>query len=268
MKVIIVLFFFSLLFSQKNLDIKVKSDSIVIDGTINELEWENSVIAENFVEINPGNNSPAKTRTKVLVSYDTKNLYVAFHSFDNPELIRANQSKRDDIEDDDRVIISIDPRNDGVVEHYFSSNPFGNQLDGQKFGNSDRNNWDAIWYSSGRIVENGYEVEIAIPFSTFRSVNTDELHWRINFSRFIPRKEGIRMDSWMPVDRDNTCSPCQFGHIRGMQDVEIQSPIELLPSLVGSSENSFSSSIGFGIAFPIGKSASAEVTLNPDFSQV
>ena len=61
MKVIIVLLFFSLLFSQKNLDIKMKSDSIVIDGTINELEWENSVIAENFVEINPGNNSPAKT---------------------------------------------------------------------------------------------------------------------------------------------------------------------------------------------------------------
>ena len=268
MKIIIVLFFFSLLFSQKNLDIKVKSDSIVIDGTINELEWENSVIAENFVEINPGNNSPAKTRTKVLVSYDTKNLYVAFHSFDNPELIRANQSKRDDIEDDDRVIISIDPRNDGVVEHYFSSNPFGNQLDGQKFGNSDRNNWDAIWYSSGNITEDGYEVEIAIPFSTFRSVNTNDLHWRINFSRFIPRKEGTRMDSWMPVDRDNTCSPCQFGHLRGMQDVEIQSPIELLPSLVGSSENSFSSSLGFGIAFPIGKSASAEVTLNPDFSQV
>ena len=79
----------------------MKSDSIALDGTINELEWENSVIAENFVEINPGNNSPAKTRTKVQVSYDTKNLYVAFHSFDNPELIRANQSKRDDIEDDD-----------------------------------------------------------------------------------------------------------------------------------------------------------------------
>ena len=60
MKVIIVLLFFSLLFSQNNLDIKMKSDSIVIDGTINELEWGNSVIAENFVEINPGiKNLPA-----------------------------------------------------------------------------------------------------------------------------------------------------------------------------------------------------------------
>ena len=87
MKIIIVFLFFSLLFPQKSIDIKKKSDSIVIDGTINELEWGNSVIAENFVEINPGNNSPSKTRTKVQVSYDTKNLYVAFHSFDNPELL-------------------------------------------------------------------------------------------------------------------------------------------------------------------------------------
>ena len=220
MKVIIVLLFLSLLFSQKNLDIKAKSDSIVIDGTINELEWGNSVIAENFVEINPGiKNLPAIARTKVRVAYDKKNLYIAFKAFDDRELIRANQSKRDDIADDDRVIVSIDPRNDGVVSHYFSSNPFGNQLDGQKIGNNESDNWDAIWYSSGNITEDGYEVEIAIPFSTFRSVNTNDLHWRINFSRFIPRKEGIRMDSWMPVDRDNTCSPCQFGHLRGMQDV-------------------------------------------------
>ena len=55
-KIIIVFLFFSLLFSQKSIDIKKKSDSIVIDGTINELEWGNSIIAENFVEITPGNN--------------------------------------------------------------------------------------------------------------------------------------------------------------------------------------------------------------------
>ena len=159
MKVIIASLFFSLLFSQKNLDIKMKSDSIVIDGTINELEWGNSVIAENFVEINPGvNNLPALAQTKVRVAYDKKNLYIAFKAFDDRGLIRANQSKRDDIADDDRVIVSIDPRNDGVVSHYFSSNPFGNQLDGQKLGNSELDNWDAIWYSSGKITEDGYQV--------------------------------------------------------------------------------------------------------------
>ena len=123
-------------------------------------------------------------------------------------------------------------------------------------------------YSSGNITEDGYDVEMSIPFSTFRSANSDSLNWRINFLRFIPRKESARIDSWVPIDRDNTCNPCQFGFLKGINDVDIKSPFELLPSIVGSYEDSFSSSLGFGISFPIGETATAEVTFNPDFSQV
>ncbi|MFL2982777.1 MAG: sugar-binding protein [Candidatus Neomarinimicrobiota bacterium] len=245
------------------------SDSIIIDGFIEDFEWTNAEIVENFVEINPGiNNSPALARTQVRVTYDNKNLYVAFNAYDDIKLIRANQSKRDDIANDDRIIVSIDPRNDGVVEHYFSCNPYGNQLDGQKFANSERDNWDAIWYSSGRIRDDGYEVEMAIPFSTFRSASIDEFHWRINFFRFIPRKESIRIDSWVPIDRDNICNPCQFGHLRGIKNIDIKSPIAFLPSLVGSYQDSFSNNFGFGISLPLGKTITTEITLNPDFSQV
>ena len=257
------------IYANKTLTLEEVSDSIIIDGLIEDFEWVNAEIAEDFVEINPGiNNSPALVRTKVRVAYDKKNLYIAFNAYDESELIRANQSKRDDIAEDDRVIVSIDPRNDGVVQHYLSCNAYGIQLDGQKIGNNEDDNWDAIWYSSGNITEDGYEVEMAIPFSTFRSANSDSLNWRINFLRFIPRKESARIDSWVPIDRDNTCNPCQFGYLKGIKDVDIKSPLELLPSIVGSYEDSFSSSLGFGISFPIGETTTAEVTFNPDFSQV
>ena len=267
--ILIVIFASSSLFSEKIITLDNVTNSVVVDGLIEESEWAISKVVEDFVEINPGvKNLPALARTKVRVAYDKKNLYIAFKAFDDRELIRANQSKRDDIADDDRIVVSIDPRNDGVVEHYLSCNAYGIQLDGQKIGNNESDNWDAIWYSSGNITEDGYEVEMAIPFSTFRSANADRLNWRINFFRFIPRKEGIRIDSWVPIDRDNTCNPCQFGHLKGINDVDIKSPIELLPSIVGSREDSFSSSFGFGISFPIGETATAEVTFNPDFSQV
>ena len=267
--VFILISFSSIILSEKAIRIKNKTNKIVIDGMIEESEWKDSETIENFVEINPGvNNLPALARTKVRVTYDRKNLYIAFNAYDNPKLIIANQSKRDDISSDDRVVVSIDPRDDGVVSHYFSSNPFGNQLDGQKLGNSERDNWDATWFSSGRIIENGYEVEMSIPFSTFRSTKTDSLKWRINFLRVIPRKQALRIDSWVPIDRDNTCNPCQFGYLKGVKDVDIASPIELLPSLVSSRDDSYSSSLGLGISFPIGETATAEVTFNPDFSQV
>ena len=55
---------------------------------IEESEWKDSETIENFVEINPGvNNLPALARTKVRVTYDRKNLYIAFNAYDNPKLI-------------------------------------------------------------------------------------------------------------------------------------------------------------------------------------
>ena len=141
----IVISLTTILFSEKVIDFDRVNNSIIIDGIIEESEWVNAKIAENFVEINPGiKNLPAITRTKVRVAYDRKNLYVALKAFDDPKLIRVNQSKRDDIANDDRLIVSLDPRNDGVVEHYLSCNAYGIQLDGQKIGNNENDSWDAI----------------------------------------------------------------------------------------------------------------------------
>jgi len=267
--VTIIISLSSILFSEKTLNLDTVSNSIIIDGKIEESEWIGAKTVEDFVEINPGiNNLPALARTKVRVTYDSKHLYVAFNAFDDRQTIRANQSKRDDIEEDDRVGVMIDPRDDGIVTHYFASNPYGNQLDGQRMGESERDDWDAIWYSAGRIKDDGYEVEMAIPFSTFRAANLDEFHWRINFFRVIPRNESKRIDSWVPIDKNNPCMACQLGHLRGVKEIDVKPPIELLPSLVGSHDNSFSNNIGFGFSLPLGNTATAEITFNPDFSQV
>ena len=119
--IVIVIFLSTILFAEKTINFDSVNNSIIIDGIIEESEWANAKVAEDFVEINPGiKNLPAIASTNVRVAYDKKNLYVAFKAFDDPELIRVNQSKRDDIADDDRLIVSLDPRNDGVVEHYLS----------------------------------------------------------------------------------------------------------------------------------------------------
>ena len=81
----IVISLSSILFSEKVIDFDSVNNSILIDGVIEESEWANAKIAENFVEINPGiKNLPAIARTKVRVAYDRKNLYVALKAFDDP----------------------------------------------------------------------------------------------------------------------------------------------------------------------------------------
>ena len=50
----------SILFSEKTLNLDTVSNSIIIDGKIEESEWIGAKTVEDFVEINPGiNNLPA-----------------------------------------------------------------------------------------------------------------------------------------------------------------------------------------------------------------
>ena len=261
---------FSCLFGNKSLTISKTNESILIDGIIDEKEWMGAAIAENFYEVMPAENKPSITETQTFVTYDEKNLYVSFKAFDDPSKIRAHQSKRDAIWSDDLVGIILDPQNDGVMAYQFFSNPLGNQGDGQKFGQSEREDWDAVWYSSGRLTDDGYEVEMSIPFSTFRVLNQDEYHWRITFFRVTPRDDSRRQNSWTPLDRNDPCQVCQLGHLYGIQDIDTKAPIELLPGLVGSYDDSLGSNLGLGlgISMPFGNSGTMEITLNPDFSQV
>ena len=256
------------LFANKTLTISKTETVIQIDGIIDDLEWGGSAIADGFVEVMPAENEPAITETQVFVTYDKKNLYVAFKAFDDPSKIRAHQSKRDAIFEDDMVGLILDTQNDGVMAYQFFCNPLGNQGDGQKFGQSEREDWDAVWTSSGRMTETGYEIEMAIPFSSFRVPNVMDHHWRISFFRVTPREDSRRQNSWTPFDRNDQCVLCQLGHLCGIKDIVTRSSFEFLPSLVGSQDNETRGNFGLGMKIPIGNNSTAEITINPDFSQV
>ncbi len=263
-----ILHLFSLLYSEKSIEVNLLSTYIKVDGIIGESEWIDAVSVEDFIEIMPGDNLPSLTKTKVLITYDKKYLYIAFHALDDPKKVRANQSKRDDIEDDDRVGVIVDPRNDGIVAYTFYSNAYGNQQDGQKYGFRERDGWDAVWLSSGRITDYGYEVEMAIPFSIFSNMSDTDFDWKISFFRIVPRPDSKRINSWTPINRDNQCEICQLGNLHGIKGIATKAPVELLPSVIGSYENKYLSDIGIGLSLPFGKTATAEITFNPDFSQV
>src|SRR5690606_29779728 len=95
-----------------------------------------------------------------------------------PEAIRATVADRDNLGDDDRVILFLDTFNDRRRAFFFGVNPLGAQADGVRsegtgsagnlFGASDDFNPDYQWESRGRRTPDGYVVEIRIPFSSLR----------------------------------------------------------------------------------------------------
>src|SRR6185436_17558511 len=84
----------------------------VIDGKLDDEVWKTAIVLKDFYQIQPGDNLIPENRTEVMLGYDARFLYIAFHCYDDPAKVRANIPKRDQIWDDDYVGILFDTFND------------------------------------------------------------------------------------------------------------------------------------------------------------
>ena len=70
---------------------------IKVDGVLDEEAWKTAAVVPVNNEWLPGDNIPAPVETQCLVTYDARNLYVAFRALDpKPGDIRAHLMDRDD----------------------------------------------------------------------------------------------------------------------------------------------------------------------------
>jgi len=102
-----------------------------------------------------------------------------FHRQPTPELIRARNLQRGGPNgNDDMFWLLIDTYNDDRNAYLFETNVFGTQDDAiitdESMSRSDWQ-WDGIYESEGRIADDGWHVELAIPFKTIRFDNAHEL---------------------------------------------------------------------------------------------
>lgn len=256
---------------------------IQIDGELADPGWVNAAQITRFHEHFPGDQTRPPVETRVLVTYDNDHLYAAFICEDDPSSIRATFGERDVVAPDDNVIIALDTYGDAAWAYEIGANPYGIQYDAlwSRNGGED-DSYDLVFKSMGKITDSGYQVEMAIPFSSLRFPAKDIQTWKIDFWRNHPR-ELRRQSSWAAYDRDESCWPCQWGTITGIQDVESGHGIELLPSIMsyqsGSLQDSDNPNSDFvnkkidgeaslGAKYSITSGITAEATYNPDFSQI
>jgi len=262
--------------------VKQSESPIRIDGNISPGEWKDATRVELNYEIDPGNNLPAKVKTEAFVTYDRKNLYVAFIAHDpNPKKIHANISDRDAIWQNDIVGIAIDPFNDRRRGYEFFVNPYGVQGDIKRVeGSGEDSTWDTIWNSAGRITENGYEVEFAIPFNSISFPNGTGIHtWGFWFFRAYPRDFRYQISN-VPFDRDKNCFFCQIGYAKGFEGVHPGRNLEVNPTLTTTAAKSrdefgdpmidhgSNTQLGMNVRWAPSSNVILNAALNPDFSQV
>ena len=191
----------------------------VIDGKLDDEVWKQAAILKDFYQVQPGDNIAPSKPTEVALGYDSKFLYVAFHCFDEPDKVRANIPKRDNIFDDDYVGILFDTFNDSRKAYEFDFNPLGVQADGiWTDGQGEDFNPDIVMESKGIVTADGWTVEVAIPFKSLRYVAGKDRLWGAHFWRRIKRFNN-ELDMWMPINRDISSWLAQEGHLSGLEGI-------------------------------------------------
>ncbi|MGB2476264.1 MAG: carbohydrate binding family 9 domain-containing protein, partial [Flavobacteriaceae bacterium] len=215
---------------------KTRETEIVIDGVLSENEWSNAVKIPFDIEFSPANNQPARKETTAYVTYSDTHLFVGIFAKDDPKNIRASIRPRDDrsIWNDDVVLMRLDPFADARNNLGLAVNALGSQFDVKQVNAlSDEDRYDSTFNvnfeSKGSIIENGYNVEMKIPFSEIPFPNGKNQLWHINFyRRYIENGNEIEVSS-QPRDRNNTCVVCQTTDRLVLKDILIDKRFELLP---------------------------------------
>jgi len=254
--------------------------AITIDGILDEEVWQQKSYSD-FTMSDPTDGAQPTEKTEVWVAYDETNLYVAARLYDShPELIASRLGRRDDFVDSDWFIFAVDPYYDRRTGYQFAVNPSGSIVDWTLFNDEwDDDTWDGVWASKASFNENGWTVEIRIPFNQLRFPKKDEYIWGVNFRRVIKRKNERVGFVWVPKEDSGYVS--RFARLEGIQDIDPGRHIEILPYTVGQTHYSpaidgnpfqtgkeYSGNIGFDLKWGIKSNLTLDTTINPDFGQV
>ena len=187
--------------TDKNVRIQRASTPPVIDGVMDEEIWLRAPIIDDLHQVNPVEFAEPSERTEVRVLYDRDALYIAARMYDrepsriNARVLRQNQP----IGSDDRFFVHMDPFNSRRGGYLFGVNANGVRYDGVFEGTTQRQfNWDGIWQAAATVDDEGWTVEMEIPFKTL-SFDPATDTWRMNFARNIERRnESI---AWVSQNR-------------------------------------------------------------------
>ena len=141
--------------------------------------------------------------------------------------------------------------------------------------------WDALFESSGTLVEDGWTAEMAIPFKSLRypSRGRGERHrWGFQVVRTIPSKN--ETDVWAPISRDVAGFLPQMGLLDGLADLSTSRNLELLPTVTAIQFGSLDTGTGvfedgdpdpeggLNVKYGVTPNLTFDYTYNPDFSQI
>ncbi len=243
----------------------------VIDGRIGEAEWAGAARLSDLHEVEPIEFTTPSERTLWYLAYDDKSLYVAAHAYDSdPNGIVAQTLRQGGrLRSDDTMNVLIDPFNNKRSGYVFTLNPNGVRAEAiYATATRPSDDWDGIWRGAATVVDDGWTMEMAIPFNTV-TFDPDSDTWGINFSRHIARK-AERM-GWQ--SRNGQQNPTVSGEVYGFENLSQGIGLDVIPSAsstyfndreAGTTDSDLNPSLD--LSYKLTPSVNGLLTINTDFA--
>lgn len=259
---------------------RVTSEAPKIDGNIIDPAWDIVPWTSDYTEFEPDVGTAPTQQTKMKITYDDKNLYVAFKCYESDKTkLEKRLGRRDDFPGD-WVEFNVDSYNDDRTGFSFTASASG--VKGDEFisnnGNFDTS-WNPIWYLATAEDEEGWTAEIRIPFSQLRFSAEQEQVWGIQSTRRYFANE--ERSTWQQLPANPPGWVSEFGELRGITGIEPQKQLEIQPYILGQYDtfeaqpgNPFRdgdhimANAGLDAKIGITNDLTLDLTVNPDFGQV
>lgn len=262
---------------------------VTVDGVLDEDAWASAAMLTGFSQYQPVDARPSPDSTEVWVWYSRTALHFGVRALEPHGSVRAALADRDKVGSDDNVEIHLDTYNERNRAFVFIVNALGVQADGTKSegggfipganlmpGQNDLSA-DFLWESKGRITDEGYEVEIRIPFSSLRYPTKSLQDWSIQIQRNVQHRGS--QDTWTQTRRAAASFIDQAGLLVGFSGMHHGQVLQLNPEVTNTIKGAPSSQgegwgydaepqLGGNVRWGLGSNFVLNGTVKPDFSQV
>lgn len=258
------------------------TSTVMVDGRLDESDWQLGIAVEDFFRVEPRQGGQIRYKTKVKFLYDDKNLYVGAWCMDSVGLkgIRVQDLRRDfGWGNNDIFGVALDPQNLKQYAQAFQTTPYGNQRDLQNFnGNNFDNGWNTLWRVRTQRSEDGYTVEMSIPFKTLRydlPKDGKPVEWGVTLVRYARRD--IEVSTFPAIPQSFT--PYRMTYAAKLTGIEVPPPAaniriepyslyqydDIMDGTSSSSEGDLK--VGGDVKWAINPRSVLDLTFNTDFAQ-
>ncbi|MBV8762053.1 MAG: carbohydrate binding family 9 domain-containing protein [Deltaproteobacteria bacterium] len=259
----------------------VARGTIEVDGDLSDPVWQTACFASDFAQQSPKFGAPPTHPVKVAVAIDDTTLYIGARMWSAPGEVDDALTQRDDTQQAERFIVSLDPSHTRRLAYSFAVTARGVRADWIHTDDTEGArdfSWNPVWIAQSRILPDGWSTEMAIPLSQLRLPTEPQTSWGIDFNWYVPHtNEDV---FWIPVPLDRTAWASFFGQLTDLPPVHAGLGLELLPYVASALTVDESPSGAFAQRARTQFNAGLDVklrplpaltvtgTINPDFGQV